>query len=203
MTGSTTALLAVLIAIAGMAGLAFLRRGPIWTVVGLWLFVVVCMVAAAILLLAPDLFFSAVGKEPTLTGRTGLWEALERQIAKQPLTGYGYGAFWQGKAGPAEIVRKEIQWAAHNADNAWMELKVQLGLVGMWLMIATLAAYVAAALTRLWKGPEAYWAILFVILVGIFSISESMLARPNDTTWVIFVATFAKMLQWRGSDTAY
>lgn len=203
-TGSTTALLATLVAFAGVCGIALLRRGPAWAVVGLWLMVVTAAAFTAMMIFAPDIFFDAVGKDATLTGRAGLWEALQRQIDLRPLTGYGYGAFWQGRWGPADVVRAQVQWAPHNADNAWMELLIQIGWVGLVLAAASLAIYALAAVCRLWGGPEAYWCILFLIMIGLFSISESMLARPNDTTWVMFVATLGKLLQRRRTwpDTA-
>jgi exopolysaccharide production protein ExoQ len=194
MSTSTTAILAGLIGLTGVCALAFLRRGPAWAVIGGWLFAALAVVFLAILTLAPEIFFEAVGKDATLTGRTGLWEAVLRQADKVPWTGYGYGAFWGDKTGPALLVRQEVQWNVHNADNAWMQLRIETGLIGMWLVAMNIAVGAAAAVRSLWRGPESYWAVMFLILLGLVSISESILARPNDTTWVLFVATFTKLL---------
>lgn len=38
--------------------------------------------------------FQSTGKDATLTGRTELWAIAAGEIAKVPLTGYGFGAFW-------------------------------------------------------------------------------------------------------------
>ena len=41
----------------------------------------------------------ALGRNATLSGRTGIWSLLLGSIAKRPLLGYGYYAFWQGLKG--------------------------------------------------------------------------------------------------------
>ena len=51
-------------------------------------------VAAVMIVATPDLLFSLLGKDATLTGRTGIWSAVIDSIAKRPLLGYGYQAFW-------------------------------------------------------------------------------------------------------------
>jgi len=192
---STTALLATVMVMGGLLAIGLMRRGAAWTVAILWLAALGGIGFVALMALNPDLFFSLIGKDATLTGRTGLWEALEHQAAQRPLTGYGYGAFWQAKYGPVSWVRNEINWDAHNADNGWLELRIQQGWIGLALIATCFAVFAARALPRIWRGQEGYWAVLFLALLGLISVSESVLARPNDMTWVVFTAGLAKLMQ--------
>jgi len=49
------------------------------------------------------------------------------------------------------------------------------------------------AITRLFRGRETYWALVFVVMLGVISFSESNLLQRNGLTWVLFVATAAKL----------
>jgi len=195
---STTALLGLLIVCAGLFGLALLRRGGAVTVFTVWAGTAAAAALAAVILLAPEWFFGLVGKDATLTGRTGIWEALFRRVAERPVLGYGYGAFWQDPWGPAWFIKDEVQWSAPNAHNGWLDILAQLGWVGLVLAVGHFIASASAALLRLGGGSEAYWAVLFMILFALFSVSESTVMQYNGLSWVMYTATMAKLLEWRG-----
>lgn len=195
---STTSLLGVAIALGGLAGLGLLRRGAAWSVLTLWAVAAGGGGFLALVTLAPDLFFGLIGKDPTLTGRTDIWAALLRRVAVRPLEGYGFGAFWQERWGPAWFVRQEVKWTAPNGHNGWLDVLVQLGAVGLGLVVLHFLSTTVAAVGRLWRGPECYWAILFVALFALFSISESTIMQYNGISWVLYTATAAKLFEWRG-----
>lgn len=198
---STTALLGMLLALGGMTALALFRRpGPLPVLV-VWGGVAGVGAFLALILLAPEVFFALVGKDATLTGRTGIWEALFRRVELRPWQGYGFGAFWADPWGPRWFIKNEVQWDAPNAHNGWLDILVQLGIVGLIMAASHFVVSVAAALTRLRQGPEAYWAGLYMVLFALFSISESTVMQYNGISWVMYTATMAKLLQWRGLAT--
>ena len=63
-----------------------------------------------------------MGKNATLTGRTGIWGLLIRSIAKRPLLGYGYYAFWQGVKGESANVILATHWVFGYAHNGIIEI---------------------------------------------------------------------------------
>jgi O-antigen ligase len=198
MSTSTTALLGLVIALGGVAALALFRRGGAVSVVMIWAGVAGVGAFLALILLAPDLFFALVGKDATLTGRTEIWDALFRRVALRPVEGYGFGAFWRDKWGPSWFIRQEVGWAAPNAHNGWLDILVQLGWVGLALAAGHFAITGIAAVLRIGGGPEAYWSVLFIALFALFSISESTVMQYNSISWVLYVATMAKLLEGRG-----
>lgn len=200
---STTALLEVLIVYAGVIGLAFLRRGPVYAISGLWLAAAALIAVGIVFAVDPDFFFNMVGKDSSLTGRTNIWAAIMRQSALHPWEGYGYGAFWGARNGPAAWVALQADWHVLAADNAWAEILVQLGWVGVILFASTLVFMIPAALWATFRpGPAAYWAPLFLTTLLLNSITESIILKQNDLTWVIYVATLAKLLQSRRAEAA-
>jgi O-antigen ligase len=76
-----------------------------------------------------------LGKNPTLTNRTDLWaELLKFNI--NPLFGAGFESFWLGR-------RREALWAEHwwhpnEAHNGYLETYLNLGFVGLLILIGLL-----------------------------------------------------------------
>jgi O-antigen ligase len=198
MSKSTTSALGVAIALGGMTGIALLRRGASIALMTLWLAVAGAGAFIALITIAPDLFFHLIGKDPTLTGRTDIWAALLRRVAIHPILGYGFGAFWYEQWGPAWFIRQEVQWTAPNGHNGWLDVLAQLGVVGLVLVALHYLSGAAAAAARLWRGEECYWAIMYIALFALFSVSESTIMQYNGISWVMYTATTAKLFEWRG-----
>ncbi len=193
MSTSKTALLALLLALAGTAAIALSRRGFGFAALILCGGGLLVFIAAMVMSIAPVAVIEALGRDATLTGRTDIWIVLADQVQARYWTGYGYGAFWVNEYGPAFWVRQRTQWPVPTAHNGWLELALSVGLPGVALMAVSLLASIFRAFTRLFKGPEVYWALVFLVLVALISISESNLVQRNAITWVLFVATAARL----------
>ena len=187
----------MLVIFGGFTAISFLRLGPAFAVAGVWVAIAGLLVGLAAFAVAPDFFFDLVGKDATLTGRTSIWAALLRQVAYRPWLGYGYGAFWRStRDGPAGWVAKEADWPVLAADNAWAEILVQLGWVGIVLFSITLVAAVPLALICIFRrGPGGLWSPLFLTTLLMTTITESILLKQNDLIWTLYVVTLAKLLQ--------
>lgn len=194
MSTSKTSLLGLLLGLSGAGALALLRRGGAVAVGTVWLAVLGGAVVVGLAVFAPEIMLEALGKDPTLTGRTDIWASLMRRVAERPWTGYGYAAFWVPDLGPAWYIREEIQWEAPSAHNGWLEVLVQLGWPGLVLTVLLMTASFVAALIRIHR-PEATWGLMALALMILFSLSESTLLQQNNISWVLYVATTAKLFQ--------
>ena len=192
---STTALLALLLVCATLLGLRMLRSGGVGAVAALWLGLAGVIGVAMLFLLAPELFFQLVGKDATLTGRTDIWDAVMRRVAAQP-GGHGFAAFWSSESAPANYVRTEADWPVPNAHNGWLEMMLWFGYAGAWVFAAHYLVTLAACTTRIWSADGgAYFAVPSTLLFALFSLSESTIMQWNNLSWVLYVATLAKVLQ--------
>lgn len=172
------------------------RAGPVFGVITVWLLGLGLVVglwgwsAYSVEILA--LF----GKDPSLTGRTDIWDAITRMTEQRPWLGYGYGAFWQIGSEPMEWIRHETGWPVPSAHQGWLDLRADLGWAGVGLVGAVLAVAALAVLFRL-PGPgrrEGYWSLAYLGAFILLSLSESVLLRHQDLPWTLFMATMARNL---------
>ena len=190
---SRTAMMAALIGVGGPVMIAIARRGFDFAAAAIVATATVMLLFAAVLATGPGAFLEAIGRDPTLTGRTDIWQALARAVAERPWTGYGYAAFWEVEGGPAFWIRQETAWDVPTAHNAWLEIALALGLPAAALAALIYLAALMRALSGLFRGPAAYWALPFLAMWGLVSFSESNLLGQNTLSWVVFAATASKL----------
>ncbi len=120
---------------------------------------------------------SAYGKDTSFSGRTEIWEAVLQFISARPLLGYGYGAmFWRNPANveTAEIVRL-VGFPAAHAHNGFLDVAIQVGLVGAGFFLVLFVTTTRTAWSRLERQPEiAQWALVVIAGNGLMSFSESV-----------------------------
>lgn len=87
-------------------------------------------------------FLGLLGKDSTFTGRTMIWKAGEVEAAKHPVFGVGLEGFWQTWKGAAQSIN-ENDYKAYGTKltfhNAYLEVRVHLGYVGLALFVFMLA----------------------------------------------------------------
>lgn len=194
---SKTALLAWLLGTGGAIGIALCRKGFGFATLMLFLALTGGALFALILAIAPLEFLELLGRDATLTGRTDIWMILSRQIAEDPWLGYGYKAFWSVEDGPVYWVRAGTSWPVPTAHNGWIEVALAIGIPGMLMMAVVFLGAAVRAIGRLFRGTEAYWALPYIALIAVVSVSESNLMQQNSMGWVLFVATAAKLANRR------
>ncbi|HVJ42078.1 MAG TPA: O-antigen ligase family protein [Dongiaceae bacterium] len=136
-----------------------------------------------IILVGSDTIFArilkALGKDSTLTGRTDLWDTAFQQIQSHLLLGGGYQAFWRIGNAPAEKL-----WAmfgitnktGFNFHNEYINTTVDLGLIGLLIIITVLFCVASSSLKIRWRHPEgllsAFHTIFFFYLFLTFVEAE-------------------------------
>lgn len=168
------------------------RRGALWKGIAIWVCVSVGALVTATVLTEKDFVLKLLGKDPTLTGRSEIWDAVFRQVEQSPLLGFGFAAFWQKDSAPAQWVRIQTGWPVPTAHNGWIDLIVQLGWIGAFLFAITYAAALLGAVTRFNKLKDGYLSLLILWIFSILSLSESVILQHNTLGWALFIAALAR-----------
>jgi exopolysaccharide production protein ExoQ len=131
----------------------------------------------------------ALGRNATLSGRTEIWSLVLGSIAKQPLLGYGYYAFWQGLKGESANLIIGAHWMFGYAHNGLLEICLQLGLVGTALFFLTLFQAIGNAWFCLRRGcPRGVeWYIGLIALTIMYNIDESTVLWPIDLLSILYL----------------
>jgi len=126
-----------------------------------------------------------LGKDSTLTGRTGLWEVLFYVAMDKPLFGHGLGVFVR----PEIMIEysSEFGWAAQSAHNSYLDLILGLGFFGG-------AAFLLFVFSKLFQypffkntGPMDALAASGIVLCLCFGMSESGAILSTNFIWVYFI----------------
>jgi exopolysaccharide production protein ExoQ len=153
---------------------------------------VVCLPPiATFVALNPDSLIEAIGKDPTLSGRTELWAYVLSDIAEKPLMGWGYSAFWSPSDPAAVEISDSLMWSVPEAHNGILEMLLNIGLVGcayfvfLWIRNIRLAL---RCMNRL-RGEIGVSALLCCITILITGVSETVLMEPFQISTSIFFIT--------------
>lgn len=153
----------------------------------------VSFVMAAAILSALYVWFNAsnilgiFGKGTDLTGRDELWPAIWQSFLERPFLGYGYEAFWQGRASAAAQIWKAVGWPSPHAHNGFLEILLSVGILGGIVFLCSFLLNTTQSLKLIYvtKKPYAILPILVLLLIVINNTTESTLFLAD--IWVLYV----------------
>jgi exopolysaccharide production protein ExoQ len=130
-----------------------------------------------------ELLTVAMGRNPSLTGRTDVWAAT-MALNPSPLLGAGYESFWLGDR--VEALWTMFYWRPTQAHSGYVEVYLNLGLLGLGLLSAVLLA----SYLRMWRLPGAvefrslglaWWAVLVL-----YNVTEAAFFKSHRL-WFMFL----------------
>ena len=190
LSGSVTSLLTFLILASTLLLLPRLRAKWAQTKKTIWALAVVGVLAAALVATQFDNLTELLGRDNTLTGRTTLWAVSYVTGLDRPWLGYGFNAFWSGTEGPAAEVLEVVKWNAPSAHNGLLETWLDLGIPGVLLVIFVFGRsfWRSVHSFRQQSGWEHAWPLLFLVLLFLLNLTESVFLSSNGFFWILFVS---------------
>ena len=132
-----------------------------------------------------------LGRDPSLSGRTEIWEAMIEKIMERPFTGYGYNGFWLARAGESLDIWYRAKDLPPHGHNGYLNLSLDLGLVGLGLFLATYFKAIARSFRWLREtpGPEGLMPIICMAELFMYNITEeSLVSDANfNVFWMFYV----------------
>jgi O-antigen ligase len=198
---SSTAILGFVVGTATLLGLQFLKSRSAYAKR------IVLVGSAVLVLIAPpafiafeafnttpvDVVLAATNRDMTLTGRTGLWKDLLNNAEKSPIVGVGYGAFWVGPIGyemyPLDNwSRVTPGWRPGEGHNGFIDVYVELGFVGLALVLIVLVVAFTGALNDLQSNFE-LGALRLALLLSIVvnNVAESSFLKGTHSLWFVLL----------------
>jgi exopolysaccharide production protein ExoQ len=200
-TRSSTHTISAVVAICAFPIYQIIRQKPKLRAILLFAILLFSTILASVVLANWELIVVSLGKGITFNGRTPIWELAIEQLMKRPLLGYGYSGFWASDAG--WWIFEKIPWAvgenpleivdakSFTAHNALLDLALQLGFLGVALVILNLGCVIGRAISLMAKthSLESFWmfqVLLFQIVGSCFE--PPIYLASNNIHWIIYVA---------------
>lgn len=134
-----------------------------------------------------DQIFELLGRSSDATGRLDTWAKVWGLIEQRPLQGWGWISHWVPGVAPYEGLVVINNTPHYHAHNAFLDVWLQLGLVGfvlfVYLLFVTFRSNFRLALHRV--DDMHLWALLLLVAIGVQALSESRLLI--EIGWVLFV----------------
>jgi exopolysaccharide production protein ExoQ len=136
-----------------------------------------------------DSLLRLLGKTSDLSGRLPIWAAVALAISKHPYLGYGYGGFWNQLQGESINVSLAVGFPVNHAHDGYLNIWLQLGLIGLLLFVWTLVAGTRNGVKSLRVGDQNYvaWCLGIILLVVVGSIDESFIMLYNSLATMLYV----------------
>lgn len=127
-------------------------------------------------------FLYYIGKDPTFTGRVELWQALISIASSYRfLNGFGFKSFFLGSN--SSWLVNYLPWEAPSAHSDYITVFLELGLIGLILMVVFLIASYYNILLKLKNNFQYY----YMLVILNFFIVESVTEIHFFNTTILFV----------------
>ncbi len=127
------------------------------------------------------------GKDPSLTGRTGLWDVLVQLSFEKPLLGYGLGIFHR----PQIMLQfaSEFGWEAKSTHSSYVDIILGVGYpTAILFLVLLVRSAIGALLTTTPSSQHASFSAMLVgVVVGalLFSAASSGAMLSTGIVWLL------------------
>jgi exopolysaccharide production protein ExoQ len=179
---SSTALASLFLGIATITFLGF-RFVNKRAITGYIVATVIALALAQVLFGISDLVLAALQRDSTLTGRTEVWERL-LAFHTNPIVGVGFESFWLGDR--LKAIGELYWWQANEAHNGYLETYLNLGAIGVFIMVAWMfSAYEKSRVELLRDFEYGRFRMGFLAAMVAYNLAESGF-RTLHPLWFMF-----------------
>ncbi|MGF1493513.1 MAG: O-antigen ligase family protein [Microcoleaceae cyanobacterium] len=152
-----------------------------------------------VLIGSAEAILTGLGRDLTLTGRTGIWAYAVEQVKRRPLLGYGRGAFWHPDSSVAVKVEDGLGgvYLPPHSHNGFVDLMCDLGLIGLSIFIINLIITFLRTYNyaRVSSDAEKLWPVIYLSFFLLYNITESSIMKHNSAFWATYVAASLSVSQ--------
>jgi exopolysaccharide production protein ExoQ len=136
---------------------------------------------------------TALGRDPSLTGRTPMWGVALTRLMERPLFGFGRGAFWA----PGSKYALEAGLAVApgfippHGHNGFIDLLLDVGFIGFALFTVSYFVAYFRALKYAYGANEVenLWYLAFLLFLFMNNMTESFLLFKTNIYWTLYIST--------------
>jgi exopolysaccharide production protein ExoQ len=133
------------------------------------------------------------GRDATLTGRSVIWDVVERVVVQSPWLGQGSGALWVQDVPVTDAMWAQAGFAFYHAHSAYLDHLAQAGIVGLALVLGVVLLALRRSVHELITRGDvlAMWPAGTLICLLFYGIDEQSFASWFGWLLVVLSASFA------------
>lgn len=191
-TSKTSLIVSLVLSLVLLFYRNFRLRGKI-TVIFLDLVILIVGSVITLVFSAWTELLTAIGRDPTLTGRTPMWGIAMTRLMERPLLGFGRGAFWAPGSPYALEAGQAVApgFVPPHGHNGFVDIALDVGLIGVLLFaISFFLAYVRALkLAYATLAPEKMWYLAFLMFFFMNNMTESLMLFKTNIYWTLYITS--------------
>lgn len=167
------------------------RKNARWMVAGILFLVVLGTASLFFVVTHLGLVTGILGKSATLTGRIQIWILSLVMVFRRPWLGYGFNAFWLPNEWFTVRIWRLMGWRVPHAHDGFIELLLELGLVGLGLFLLAFLLYIVRSVGFFRQNHgvgAAGWPLTFLLFLFLSNLTESDLLGRNSIFFILFVS---------------
>lgn len=199
-SNSITSLLATLITAMMMIAITMMMRAKsVQDKYIVLIFILFLALFGAVAMVYSDDILIFIGRSPTLTGRTEVWSVANALIDNAPPWGYG-NAFWNVDSPLRANTWKLMGWAAPHAHSTFLDLWLQLGIIGLifGIFLWTLTIKRTFSLMLSTNEPELILWSGLILNITIRSYVETSFVEPGTGAFFGFTLAYVGLAALQG-----
>jgi O-antigen ligase len=151
-----------------------------------YVFATVCVIIVAELSFGISAYvLEFLHRDRTITGRTALWADL-LEVKINPIFGVGFESFWMGHR--LEQLREGRPWQPNEAHNGYLEIYLDLGLVGLSMFFALIVATFGKIRRELLRNFEwGRFGLGFLLALLLHELTEVSFRGPHPFWFIFYV----------------
>lgn len=185
---------AALVSVFLLLGISPLHRIFRWNLkIAIPLYIIILMLSSLVGVFLANFWSEAMGaidKDPGLNGRVDVWTAALPYIPQRFWFGWGYMGFWRGWQGEehAKILRTIATWEPPDGHQGFMDLVIDLGVVGAFLFSLGFFYSFSKAIKfiRSFSSAEGVWPLGFMTYYIIMNLTQTQLMPAYTIYWVLY-----------------
>lgn len=195
---AATATIGVIATLGVIVALEIVRRYRFSLATVLIVGLAVCLPLVGFAVFAADLFFEAIGRDPTLTNRTRIWSvATTFAMEHHPWLGSGFRAFWTDSH--SSLVRFLIYGSRYtdygNGHSGYIDIWLELGVPGVIAVAMILVTALWRSFYLLLYHPDdrVVFFPAFMIFIMIYNLTEKVFLEHTDIASMTLLVVIMKM----------
>jgi exopolysaccharide production protein ExoQ len=143
----------------------------------------------------------AFGRDPTLTGRTEIWRVVGQLIESNLWFGYGWNVWAIGNP-VGDSLRTALGFNVTHAHNGYLNVALELGLVGALLLVWLLLLLLIGSFRRVAHRNAYLWMFVIVGMIASFGMVENRALLNLGWFLIVAIGSYVRRLPPSASRTS-